>query len=72
MGEATDKIKAAGNKVAGNVKEAVGKALMEHQHVSPFWMPAALSSGSVSARLAESAKASSRASSAAEVAPSTS
>lgn len=26
MGEATDKLKAAGNKVAGNVKEAVGKA----------------------------------------------
>ena len=26
MGEATDKIKAAGNKVAGNVKEAIGKA----------------------------------------------
>lgn len=26
MGEATDKIKAAGNKVAGSVKEAVGKA----------------------------------------------
>ncbi|KFL48553.1 hypothetical protein IL54_3986 [Sphingobium sp. ba1] len=26
MGEATDKLKAAGNKLAGNVKEAVGKA----------------------------------------------
>lgn len=26
MGEATDKLKAAGNKVAGNVKEAVGNA----------------------------------------------
>lgn len=26
MGEATDKIKAAGNKVAGSVKEAIGKA----------------------------------------------
>ncbi len=26
MGEATDKLKAAGNKVAGNVKEAVGKS----------------------------------------------
>lgn len=26
MGEVTDKLKAAGNKVAGSVKEAVGKA----------------------------------------------
>ncbi|RZM10583.1 MAG: CsbD family protein, partial [Sphingomonas sp.] len=26
MGEFTDKVAAAGNKVAGNVKEAVGKA----------------------------------------------
>jgi uncharacterized protein YjbJ (UPF0337 family) len=26
MGEATDKLKAAGNKIAGNVKEAVGRA----------------------------------------------
>ncbi|MCE3590010.1 CsbD family protein, partial [Escherichia coli] len=26
MGEATDKLKAAGNKLAGNVKEGIGKA----------------------------------------------
>ena len=26
MGEATDKLKAAGNKLAGNVKESIGKA----------------------------------------------
>ena len=26
MGELTDKVNAAGNKVAGNIKEAVGKA----------------------------------------------
>lgn len=26
MGELTDKLNAAGNKVAGNVKEAIGKA----------------------------------------------
>ncbi len=26
MGETTDKLKAAGNKAAGNIKEAVGKA----------------------------------------------
>jgi uncharacterized protein YjbJ (UPF0337 family) len=26
MGEATDKIKAAGNKLTGNVKEGIGKA----------------------------------------------
>ena len=25
MGEATDKLKAAGNKLAGNVKESIGK-----------------------------------------------
>ncbi len=31
MGEMTDKIAAVGNKVAGNVKEAVGKATDNHE-----------------------------------------
>jgi uncharacterized protein YjbJ (UPF0337 family) len=31
MGEMTDKISAAGNKLAGNVKEAVGKATDNHE-----------------------------------------
>ena len=31
MGEFTDKLNAAGNKVAGNVKEAIGKATNNEQ-----------------------------------------
>ena len=32
MGEATDKLKAAGNKLAGNVKEGIGKATGNASH----------------------------------------
>lgn len=34
MGEATDKLAAAGNKLAGNVKEAIGKATDNHDLVA--------------------------------------
>jgi uncharacterized protein YjbJ (UPF0337 family) len=34
MGEITDKLNAAGNKIAGNVKEAVGKATHNEQLIA--------------------------------------